>query len=124
MKFISRWHVIVKYMLKHKREENFFPLMTCSYWFTVVVSSIIYLVLGNADVLHLKSDLVSIFGVVLFFGVIFIVHLSIRNIQTYDEAEVWYSLLSKNQKIGLNVVVASFMAVSFISLLTWAVVEM
>ncbi|AOS96595.1 hypothetical protein AUP74_01132 [Microbulbifer aggregans] len=111
-------------MLKHKREENFFPLMTCSYWFTVVVSSIIYLVLGNADVLHLKSDLVSIFGVVLFFGVIFIVHLSIRNIQTYDEAEVWYSLLSKNQKIGLNVVVASFMAVSFISLLTWAVVEM
>ena len=126
--FLCRAHVVLKYMLRHDKEERFFPVMTGAFWLNVVLQSaayLIYIQLPSYDSdTSLNNEFVKFAIVVFFFLSIALFYLGIKKGEEYAKAEDWFLDKSRKQKTLLKALSGSFMMVTFFGFLFCAIYQM
>ncbi|TQF67817.1 hypothetical protein [Pseudoalteromonas luteoviolacea] len=100
--FLCRIHVILKYMLRHNKEERFFPVMTGAFWLNVVLQSSTYFIYiqmpGYDDSISLNNETVKLTIVLLFFLSVMLFYLGIRKEKEYKQAEHWFWKKAKSKE--------------------------
>ena len=109
MDVLCKWHVIVKYILNHDAGERFFPIMTCAFWLSIVLQSIIYIAIINPFGIRLDSNLYEVVIVAFFFYTTALFHVAVKNELRYKKAEDWFINLNKCTSTKLKVWVSTLM---------------
>tara|TARA_Y100000034_G_scaffold136746_1_gene215395 strand:+ start:2769 stop:3116 length:348 start_codon:yes stop_codon:yes gene_type:complete len=115
-------------MLRHDKEEKFFPVMTGTFWLNVVLQSaayLIYIQLPSYDSrVSLNNELVKFAIVALFFLSIALFYFCINNAEVYAKAESWFLGKSKKQRTYIKVITGSVMIITFLGFLFCAIYQM
>lgn len=124
---ICRFHVIVKYLGKHKSSEKFFPIMFISLWSNIIMQSISFLAytyyFKNLIRIEFDYDVLKI-GAVVIASLTALVIYRIVSGSIYAEAENWFKNKGKNEQSILIEGVGFFVFISFVLFLVWALYEM
>jgi hypothetical protein len=121
MDVLCKWHVIVKYILNHDAGERFFPIMTCSFWLSIVLQSIIYIAIINPFGIRLDSNLYEVVIVAFFFYTTVLFHVAVKNELRYKKAEDWFINLNNCTSTKLKVWVSTLMLLAFFTFMPLAI---
>ena len=121
MDALCRWHVIVKYLLRHNPQELFFPVMTCAFWFNIVLQSLIYITVIDPIGIDLNKEFSEIVIVVFFFFTLGVLFISVNNKVRYQNAENWFINLNSKTSATVKLSVGTVMFLSFFILMPWAI---
>ena len=121
MDVLCKWHVIVKYILNHDAGERFFPIMTCAFWLSIVLQSIIYIAIINPFGIKLDSNLYEVVIVAFFFSTTTLFHVAVKNEIRYKKAEDWFINLNNCTSTKLKVWVSTLMLLAFFTFMPLAI---
>ncbi|CAB9492590.1 hypothetical protein [Alteromonas macleodii] len=124
MDILCKWHVIVKYMLNHDREEMFFPIMTCTFWINIVTQSVLYLSYFQFLDVNLSSYLSQTCIVAFYIATVALFYVAVKNKARYNKAEEWFKAFNSNDALIIKLLMGFFMLVSFVVLLFKALLSM
>ena len=127
--FLCRVHVVLKYMLRHDKEERFFPVIAGAFWLNVVLQSALYLIYiqmpsYDKNSVSLNSETIKMAVVIVYFVLIGLFYFGIGKAGEYSKAENWFLEKTAEQKRVILVSTGFLMATTFLSLLFAAIYHM
>jgi len=125
---ICRWHVVVKHLASHKKEERFFPNMFIASWLNIVGQSVFYLIYVrfpiDKNIFVLDGNQLKVVIVCVALLTVYFLYTATKNTKRYDEAENWFVSKSEKQKEFFLIATSIFMGVIFFVFLIWMIYEM